>query len=365
MEKTEEKDITQFGIPSINLETDSIGYFITDFNDTIPDDTLWVNYSKDGLPLSFHRNISTGVCIEGECLPIRTTMYWNFSGRFHGFKLQKGDFFSKTEHKEFTEEEYFQLFKILSDPWSPLANLTYDKLIPQKDSLEDKVDAVTQATNPDIIKSIVNGAVYTTFTLWHISNGTTKERAEEKSKELLNTKIANSLLESEVPEDILWTLQQMQLFESIDESSLKIIFKIIDCDDIVLVDAALKSIPNKALKQNSTEHRLLNTFQKSNSAKQRMIVQRLINSSSLSESTITFFATNLEFLNGALFKLILEMFKKHEVSSTKVCLELSKLLDHDNPYISNKIYEYLVHAKCHDKKVQKRLSKKSALMESP
>ncbi|MBK6282480.1 MAG: hypothetical protein IPF54_07245 [Draconibacterium sp.] len=90
------------------------------------------------------------------------------------------------------------------------------------------VDAVTGATPKTIKNSVVEGAVYSSYTLWHFVNGTIKNQMTQFTQNIYSESIARQLLQSANYETQLFALKKMSekdfeiyselLFEVIEKS---------------------------------------------------------------------------------------------------------------------------------------------------
>jgi len=147
-----------------------IRYSITE-NDT---NTYQLNLAmdKNGKPGYFFRNIFTPVCITGECKPVFINFYWDLLGNYTHYDMPDGEILTKMDHDEFAEEDYAKLQDILINSGSLLKDIKMEDLISSgTENLSDSVDAKTGATLKSIKKEVIEGAVYTCFTLWHIAYG--------------------------------------------------------------------------------------------------------------------------------------------------------------------------------------------------
>ena len=122
----------------------------------------------DSLPLFYYMDIATEVCYTQICKPAFIRIFWDVSGSFLGFDIPENTPLTKTGHQEFTKYDYFLLFSILNNPYSVLANMKYNDLTSGNPELEANQDGYTGATTIIDKNSVVNGAVYTCYTLWHI-----------------------------------------------------------------------------------------------------------------------------------------------------------------------------------------------------
>ncbi|WP_211319975.1 hypothetical protein [Dyadobacter jejuensis] len=152
------------GIPTIRefqiTENDTLSY------------TLKLAFDESGRPQYFYRNIFTPVCYTNECKPVYINFYWDLLGNYQRFDLPKGKILTKVDHDPFMEEDYQKLQEILSKENSIFIDLEMNDLIVEgTDDLSDSVDTKSGATLKTIKNEIIDGAVYTCFTLWKIAHG--------------------------------------------------------------------------------------------------------------------------------------------------------------------------------------------------
>ena len=165
--------------PIIKGEVTKTLAIATEFNDTIQGDTLYLQFTDNEKPQMAYREISTSVCIDKQCRRLQITIYWDITGKYLGFELPPGEFLSKTEHVPFLENEYRRLHTLLANRYSPLANYKLEELAPKNKDNRNGIDAISSATIKDVLNSVVEGAVYTTYMLWHIVYGNTQKEVQK------------------------------------------------------------------------------------------------------------------------------------------------------------------------------------------
>lgn len=154
--------------------------------DSIRDDTgEWVEVERlqneDGL-IYWRRQLYTPVCLTGECKAIDVGIYWDCTGRFAGLEVYDIHL-TRTDHSVFSEQDYATLISVLQDDWSILREYDYADLVNEP---VPGVDAVTGATKKEISQATVDGAVYTTYTLWHLVNQGERAQLQDRTAQLLN-----------------------------------------------------------------------------------------------------------------------------------------------------------------------------------
>lgn len=156
--------------------------FTADINDSIQVEVK-LRYDEAGLPEHYFCHVDTPVCEEGLCKLMVIDVYWDVLGNFLKYEISPGEPLTKFDHLHFTEEDHAKLKSILADRASILRDYPVGDLVDQRIiKKSDVVDAVTAATRVGVRDAIVSGAVYSTYTLWHIVNGPIASRIEQYTK---------------------------------------------------------------------------------------------------------------------------------------------------------------------------------------
>lgn len=138
--------------------------------------TLQLALDAQNKPQYFYRNIFTPVCLTGECKPVYINLYWDLLGNYQRYDFPPGEILTKMDHKPFKEDDYKKLQYILLNQSSIFGELLITDLInPGTENLADSADGKTGATPKKLKNEVIEGAVYTCFTLWHLANGPVKE----------------------------------------------------------------------------------------------------------------------------------------------------------------------------------------------
>jgi len=154
-------------------------------NDSSLHHQVWLLKDKAGQPRLFYAPITTPVCIDGKCKPVHITLYWNLIGNYVGYALPPAIPLSKYDHESFEPADYSRLHDLLLDDKSVLKRKKLDDLFDKSAAIKEKVtykgeeiDAVTGATKKEIKASLVAGALYSCYTLWHLAHGAVKDSIE-------------------------------------------------------------------------------------------------------------------------------------------------------------------------------------------
>ncbi len=169
---------------------------LINFNDTIPNDSLVIYFDPTNYPVAFSRDIHTAVCMDSLCRLVDITLFWEPTGKYLGFKLPPGQELTKKKHVPFSEKDYTRLNEILSDSASQLGFYSPAEIHPIK-PVNVKTDGISGATIPDLEPWIVPEAAYTSYTLWHLTYGSTIDSIVAYTKKhYISNALLNRLLES-------------------------------------------------------------------------------------------------------------------------------------------------------------------------
>jgi len=354
--QNEREKITRMNFPSVSGEIDKITPQVIDFKDTISNDTLLVYSDINNCPVKYSRKITVDVCVDSECRMVNINLFWNVTGRYLGFELPAGEFLSKTEHDPFNKVEYDRLHSLLADPLSALANYSLNELVPETDSSRLYIDAVSSATISAVLDYIVEGAVYTTYTLWHIVYGSTKREIEKLTTTKLNSELVLKILESNNNDDKIWVLNHISNSVKITPELQNKLMEIISGSDIYLAERSLNALKPDAL-TDSVQFELINIFNNTEFLLKRLIIGKLKQAPELSDEVATIISSQIKTMNGALVKNTLELFKLHNVNSETVIIQIAKLLKNENRYIAKQAFDYLNGTDNLNKKTLKKVEK--------
>lgn len=305
----------------------------------------------------YSREIMTGVCIDGKCRLVYINLFWHITGRYMGFELPRKEFLSKTEHKPFTPNEYDRLHELLANRISPLAQYSLDELVPNKDSTVNNVDAVSAATIAAVLDHIVEGAVYTTYTLWHIVYGDTQHKIENLTDNNLSPKLVLRLFENEALKDKIWALNHISEETEITPEIQNKIFEFIGDEDVYLAERALNAMKQPTIEKKEVQERLVKILSETGFLQKRLILQRLQQAREIYPEVGEELAKNLKNMNGVLVKSTIQLFNNHEIEDNLVIEEVTRLLENENRFIASQAVQYLEQLDTPDKKTQRKLDK--------
>lgn len=173
-------------------------------------DTLKLAMDKDGKPLYYFRNIYTPVCNTGECKPVYINFYWDLLGNYTRFTMPANEVLTKTDHREFQEKDYVKLQEIIAKETSIFSELKMEDLVVKgTESISDSVDVKTGATLKTIKNEVIEGAVFTCYTLWHLAHGKITTEIMNITETLTDTTLLHRFLQSNNHHYRYWAMDKV------------------------------------------------------------------------------------------------------------------------------------------------------------
>lgn len=173
-------------------------------------DTLKLALDKDGKPLYYFRNIYTPVCNTGECKPVYINFYWDLLGNYTRFTMPANEVLTKTDHREFQEKDYVKLQEIIAKETSIFSELKMEDLVVKgTERISDSVDVKTGATLKTIKNEVIEGAVFTCYTLWHLAHGKITTEIMNITETLTDTALLHRFLQSNNHHYQYWAMDKV------------------------------------------------------------------------------------------------------------------------------------------------------------
>ena len=351
--------IRYFRTPTLHLTAETTVTHVVASQDSIANDTLFQQFAKEGFPVAYFRKIRTSVCFDNKCRLLKVNLYWNPTGRYLGFELEKGEFLSKAEHKPFTKEEYERMSELLADPLSPLATLAYAEIAPNvkpvTDSNANEVDAVSSATAKNLLDYVVEGAAYTTYKMWHVVYGSTQADVARLTEKSLSAAYLLVLLDSTVGADKIWALNHIRGFVALTPALKQRLFLFIDDATYNLAERAIQALDPAASASESWQLELVTKLNTTSYAIQKLIINKFKEVPILNNLAKKALAGKLSKLSGELISNSLDVFRQHHVTDLETCRIVAGLLTHPNHFIAQKAFAYLEKLPTIDSQIEQQL----------
>ena len=171
--------------------------------DTLLSHQVFLLSDEEGFPLLYYADILTPVCIDNICKPMSIEIYWNLLGAYVGYGIFPEEPLTKFDHDLFEEADYKKLHKLLLDRHSILDRRALSDLFDADLAANEKVkfkgqevDAVSGATKKEIKESVVEGALYSCYTIWHIVHGEAAQKMARKLEQIYTPLIGEYFLYS-------------------------------------------------------------------------------------------------------------------------------------------------------------------------
>lgn len=145
-----------------------------------------------GLLDIYGARVSTPVCEGSKCYTIEIKFYWDLIGRFLYFDTIPGKGLTKLDHIPFTAEDYQKLNVILRRPTSLLSTFSKEELV--KESRSSSIDGKSGATRTELKQTVIEGAVYSCYTLWHIAQGSLVDELQSVTRESFTKKLVQKMV---------------------------------------------------------------------------------------------------------------------------------------------------------------------------
>jgi hypothetical protein len=181
------------------------------------------------------------------------------------------------DHDEFKQADYEKLQDILAEPNSLFAELEMEDLITKgTDKLTDSVDVKAGATLKTIKNQVIDGAVYTCYTLWHIAYGKAVPEMKKIITQYQNDQLLHRFLQSDNYHYQYWAMEKVISGKGQVKKPFETdIQQIIAGKNIFIARNALQSVENEFLTGKHRQNWLWDIYKNSPYALQIAILKRL------------------------------------------------------------------------------------------
>lgn len=311
------------------------------FEDTIPNDTIYVCFTANEFPYAYFREIFTTVCLDKLCLPVWILFYWSPGGGYLGYTIKHNGILTKQEHSPFIEEDYKRLHDLLDDPQSILINYQLSDLVSDNhDTLQ--VDGISGATILDVENYVIKGAAYTTYTLWKTVYGPSNDSIRNISLEYLSTPFLESLIFSPVIQDNYFAFETLNRFNfKVTTAFIPKLEEFIISNDYFLKESSIDAIMLSGFSDSLIQRIFMNVFKGSDYAIKHRILRIFSAFSYLTSNTIEELINQLSEESVPIIQKVFDLLQSKAVLTITSKIEIAELLEHDNRFIAKIAYDYL------------------------
>jgi hypothetical protein len=195
-----------------------------------------------GATSGYSMEVDSVTCADKECEIIPVRLSWDELGNYLRYELNAGDELTKKDHEIFTREDYKTLSRILAEHNSPLRWVEADELVPPEEAILGGVDAVSGATILSKKGTVVKGAAYTCYTLWHWANGGVREEIRRLTGAGLDKERVLEFLGGDDRTRVIFALEQLAERELTDEQVIEAVVGQVGRDDDTVARKALRCL---------------------------------------------------------------------------------------------------------------------------
>lgn len=312
--------------------------------DTLLSHDLHLLTDKKDLPLLYYADIQTPVCIDGLCKPVYIEMYWDLTGQYVGYGEYPEQQLNKYDHEIFNQQDYIKLHQLLLDRHSVLERrklaTLYDATQVRKEKIKFKgveVDGVSGATKKEIKSSVVEGALYSCYTLWHIANGSAAIEIKQQLPLIYNDSLEQYFLNSD------WEIYQEYAIKQLStdkfEENIKPIVHILKNTKPLTRAYILKKMPKKLFGHPLMEQEVYSSFSNLDFNSKTLLIKGLPYANA---SVVKMLSEQLSALSKNQIITFLELVQKHPaLQSTFLFNQLDKISQDENFTYSFLVKEFL------------------------
>ncbi|ODS78702.1 MAG: hypothetical protein ABS46_16675 [Cytophagaceae bacterium SCN 52-12] len=166
---------------------------------------------KNGAPEGYVSHIETPVCSDTLCNLMDIRMFWSLSGSYWGYDTIPRKPLTKNDHIKFNEKDYEKLHELLMDEQSILRRRHKDDLFDKEAKrVSNVVDAVTGATAKEVKEAVVDGAVYSSYTIYHLVHSQLAAVIRDDVRKNLLPGLAEKLINSERADERIFLIKELE-----------------------------------------------------------------------------------------------------------------------------------------------------------
>jgi len=329
---------------------------LINFNDSIPDDTLTIYFSATSQPEAFSRNIYTAVCIDSLCRPVDITLYWEMTGKFIGYSLPPGEELTKREHVPFTESDYKRLTEILSDSTSQLGFYSPEEIHPVKQAVK-KTDGITGATLPNLLPWIVPEAAYTSYTIWHLTYGASRDSIIDYTKKhFLSNQLLTNILQNKDPYNQIMALRWISESDLNSNQFIEPALTVLRSGNYQSSRQALKFLKLSGIDKERLQTESIKLLESEEFRIKNLAIEYIRESEKLTRPVAQELINHINSDNYYLVNVIFSLLENRYNPDYEDQRKLSMLLESKNENVANRVYYFLLNLPVQSPDLTKQLN---------
>ncbi len=283
-------------------------------------------------------------CGDNVCEVIKVRLYWDALGGYLRYEFPKGGDLTKDRDDPFSAADYEKLNMILSDPNSDLQTFNPSTLMLPEPGHAD-VDAVTKPTPLFYQNSVVKGAIYTCYTLWHWVNGDVPKKIVGLTSKACAPEQLMQYVNDGSDKFFLFALDQIGERGIFDQATATAIIERANTESDVFMQGAIRYF-ERSLKKKIPDFyydAIMRFFTEGDSLKRTLCLRSLDEVEQFGPPE--FYNKMVDFLPelDSYFEvhLLLNLFEKIDLNSEQMVTQALHVLENDNFLIARRAYWFL------------------------
>ena len=299
------------------------------------------SFDEQGNPKHYSLWVDSVICRDKTCEVVKVEMFWDAFGQYDKYFVEFGEKLTKLDHIPFSSEDHAKLQRILNDKESPLREVTKDGLVGEK--AKSAVDGVAGATVLTLNSTVVVGAGYTCYDLWHWANGEVSQIIRQKSGQAFSVSKLKELLQNKKVDTVQFAITYLKERQVFDQTTVNAVIESMKIGGDELIESAVAYL-KKASKTPADYFRSLQQiFVDCSSNKRVFILTSITEDSQLpSASFYDLLSKSIPDLKSYHeVHIMLTLFEKRKAWSPEIENNVVELLNHPKFFFSRRAYWFL------------------------
>lgn len=294
-----------------------------------------------GFPAGYAMSFTTHVCVDEQCRLVKVTMYWDALGYYQRLECPPDTPLTKKKHVPFAAEDYARLDQILKDRTSVLGLQPLDVFVKPVPDVQG-VDGWSGATPQAVKEAVVDGAAYTSWTMWRWANGEIVPKLQALTATRCTPAYVRHLLQSKDRREVDFALKYLLQHQADDEQFVDDVFRVLETADREHVSMALEILPRAMKDRRSLHSRLTESYCRMRSNVSPLVMEYFSAQKDLPAATLEGLTAVLDRLPYFQIHLILRLLDQREFFSSQVEADVARLLDNKDFFIARRASEHLM-----------------------
>ena len=299
------------------------------------------SFDERGFPASYALSFTTQVCVDEQCRLVKVTMYWNALGYYERLECPADTPLTKKKHVPFSAQDYARLDQILKDRASALGRQPLDVFVKPVPDVQG-VDGWSGATPQAVKEAVVDGAAYTSWTMWRWANGEIVPKLQALTAQRCTPDYLRHLLHAKDRREVDFALKYILQHHAADEQFVDDLFHVLETGDRAHVSLSLEFL-DRAMKDRRRLHvRLIESYCRMSSNYSPLVMDYFSAQKDLPAETLEGLTAVLDRLPYFQIHLILRLLDQRAFFSGQVEADIARLLDNKDFFIARRASAHLM-----------------------